>query len=365
MTPFNDPGTPMIHKATAVNPFRFLLFVVSLALGLLAIPPEACSQGCVASHYMSLSLGAQGAQYLSGGQWEADVAYRFLDSKHVFIGTEEQPQFYNVGGRNKINAVDLSVDYGLTSRFSLSLTLPFEHDSYSYIQDNGIRYPGSSGGIGDLRLVVNGWVFDPATHPNGNVVLGLGVKFPTGNDNVQTDWHGFDSDGNPIVVSRPVPLAAQLGDGGFGILLQLQAFQKLVGNLFGYAAGYYLINPRNENGVVVPFPISNTTVVNSVPDGYFGRAGLSYVIWPQIGLSLSCGARVDGVPKNDLVGGSDGYRFAGYSVYVDPGINWSYGKNSLSVNVPVAVARNIEQTTYTRRGSLADYLVVASYSRRF
>jgi len=80
---------------------------------------------------------------------------------------------------------------------------------------------------------------------------------------------------------------------------------------------------------------------------------------------LSLGARIDGIPATDLVGESDGFRRAGYSLYVDPGISWSFGRNALSVNVPVAVRRNLERTQYSFSGAFPDYLVLAGFSHVF
>jgi len=317
------------------------------------------AQGCIPAHYVSLSLGAQGISYLKPGQFEGDLFYRYLYSDVVFIGTEEQPQLYGQGGRHAINSFDLNLSYALSDRLALSLTVPFMHDEFSNIQGDGQRHSGSSGGLGDLRLVGSAWVFKPADHPNGNVNLGIGIKFPTGEYRATADY----SLANGQTTLRPVDIAAQPGDGGFGVMLQLQAYQKLVGNLFGYLSGFYMMNPRNENGTERPSPTS--TVVNSVPDQYLGRGGLSYVVWPTYGLSISVGGRIDGIPPTDLWGNSDGFRRAGYAVYVEPGLNWSFGKNVLSVSVPVAVRRNLEPTQYAFAGGFADFLVVAGFSRQF
>ncbi|MGH7970114.1 MAG: hypothetical protein ACREIC_15445, partial [Limisphaerales bacterium] len=250
--------------------------------------------------------------------------------------------------------------YGLSARFGLGLVVPFEHDEFSLIQDDNLRHSGSSGGIGDVRLLATAWLLTPESHPGGNVNLGIGPKFPTGDYRAMDYYHTADGQ----VVLRPVDVAAQLGDGGFGMVLQLQAFQRLAPRLYGYAAGLYLINPRKANGTERPSPTLN--LVNSVPDQYFGRAGLAYVIWPAQGLAFSLGGRIDGIPVGDLIGGTDnGFRRAGYSVYVDPGINWVHGKNLVSVNVPVAVARNLQKTSTASGGALADFLIVASYARRF
>ena len=317
------------------------------------------AQGCIPAHYISLSLGAQGVSYLSPGQFEVDLSYRYLDSDRVFIGTEEQPQLYDQGGRHTINSFDLSATYALNSRLALSLTMPFMHDDISSIQGDGQRHSGSSGGLGDLRLVATTWVFTPSNHPNGNVNLGIGVKAPTGEYRATDEY--FLSAGQTTL--RPVDIAGQPGDGGWGVEFQLQAYQRLARNLFAYLSGFYLMNPRDENGTERPSPTSN--LVNSVPDQYLGRAGVAYVILPNQGLSISLGGRIDGIPVTDLVGGSHGFRRAGYSVYVEPGLNWSFGKNVLSVSVPVAVERNLERTRYSFAGGFADFLVVAGFSRRF
>jgi hypothetical protein len=319
----------------------------------------AFAQGCIPAHYISLTLGAQGISYLQPGQFEADLFYRYLYSDQVFIGTQKQPQLYDVGSRHTINSFDLNASYGLSPRLALSLTVPFMHDDISSIQGDGERHSGSSGGLGDVRLTATTWVFKPSDHPNGNVNLGLGVKFPTGDYGATSEY--YQANGQPT--PRPVDIAAQPGDGGWGVIFQVEAYQRLAKNLFGYLSGYYLMNPRNENGTQRPSPAS--TLVNSVPDQYLGRAGVSYVMWPSQGLSISLGGRIDGIPPTDLVGDSDGFRRAGYAVYVEPGLNWSFGQNVLSVSVPVAVLRNLERTQYSFSGGFANYLVVAGFSHQF
>src|SRR6266581_7608324 len=308
--------TPMISRSPARMPPLRRLVGFLIAVGLLCTSKTALSQGCIPAHYVSLSLGAQGVTYLSPGQWEGDVSYRYLHSERVFMGTEEQPQLHNGGGRLTVNSIDLTAIYAFSSRLGLSLTTPFQHADYSTVQGDGQRHNGSAGGLGDLRLVANTWLLSPIRHPDGNINIGLGMKFPTGDERATDDFHTFNG-----VILRPVDVAAQPGDGGWGIVLELQGFQKLIQNLYGYLDGFYLINPRDTNGTERPSPA--LSLVNSVPDQYLGRVGLSYVVWPAHGLSVSLGGRIDGIPVNDLVGDSDGFRRAGYAIYVDPGLNWT------------------------------------------
>jgi hypothetical protein len=331
---------------------------ISLALGSMQSRP-VLAQGCVPAHYISLSLGARGIDYLEPHGWEGDVSFRYLHSETVYRGTQEQPQLHELGGRNSVYSIDLRATYAITTRFDISLTLPFEHDDFSLPQGDGQRHGGSTTGVGDMRLILSSWLFDPATHSKGNVGIGLGVKFPTGDDRATADWHNGDGS----ISKRPVDIAAQLGDGGFGAVLEVQGFEQIVPRLFGYVSGFYLLNPRDVNSTETASPVSPH--VNSVPDQYLGRAGFSYVILPSAGLAASLGGRIDGIPTHDLVGGSDGFRRAGYAVYVDPGINWTAGRNTFSLNVPVAVERNLEATRFNSVGAFADFILVAGYSVRF
>jgi hypothetical protein len=58
---------------------------------------------------------------------------------------------------------------------------------------------------------------------------------------------------------------------------------------------------------------------------------------------------------------------------VDPGVNWAFGENTLSVNFPVAVQRNLQASPYVDNGvpqtsacgAIAEFIVVAAFSRRF
>jgi len=110
---------------------------------------------------------------------------------------------------------------------------------------------------------------------------------------------------------------------------------------------------------------------NSVADQYLGRAGFSYGIWPQQGLSLSFGGRVDGIPTRDLVGGSEGFRRPGYAVYVEPGLQWTKGRNIFNLYTPVLMAANRQKNIYDDRygthgpAAFADFLIISSFSRAF
>ena len=364
-TLMGDPSLPTRLQSAGAIP--------ALIVGLFIFAPEAFSQGCMPARFVALGLGARGLSHLEGGQWEASVNYRYLTSGDAYIGTEIWPEGKVVGARFWIHSIDLQATYAFTPRYSATLTMPFMHGDRSTVLDHdGTRHTTSAGGLGDVRLVGNAWLFDPGKSTNGNISLGIGVKAPTGDEKATDTFH--KPTGHEI---RPVDVSIQPGDGGWGIHLDLAGYQKIIDRLYGYVSGFYLVNPREENDAVAtapypPPPNPNAAVRNnSVPDQYMGRIGLSYVIWPEQGLSLSFGGRVDGIPTRDLVGGSEGFRRPGYSVYVEPGVSWTRGQNAFNLFTPVMVAVNRQKNIYDDRfgthgpAVFADFLIIASFSRKF
>jgi hypothetical protein len=89
-------------------------------------------------------------------------------------------------------------------------------------------------------------------------------------------------------------------------------------------------------------------------------------------VSLSLGGRIDGIPRHDLIGGGDDNTVKRTSQvgFVEPGVNWSRGKDSFTLSVPVRTYVNRFRSNYEVKtnglngGGFAKYLVFASYSRR-
>ena len=324
-------------------------------------------------------MGAPGTYYLNAHEWVGSLSYRYLHSFRDFHGSDEVPfpppndQLY---ADTKVHGFDLSVTYAVTKRLSLSLALPFQHGSReTYGEHDGLtRHTMRAGGMGDLSLIANVWLLDPAECADGNIAFGFGLKAPTG-DSRATDYSYRDT--GPVL--RPVDPAIQLGDGGWGVILSLQTFRKIFKGATAYLQGSYLINPREMNGTptvfadLVPPDEDIGYRVNSVPDQYFARGGVEYEFWPKQGLAVSLGARIDGVPVHDLIGGSEGWRLPGYAIAIDPGLSLSRGKNLFRLTAPVAVERHGDVSISDRRtnhplggyAAFADFVIFASYSRRF
>jgi hypothetical protein len=257
-----------------------------------------------------------------------------------------QPNIFN------IHSVDVAVAYGVSERFSLRLTVPTATGTNSRIHPDGLRHETSGSGIGDLNLVGTMWLMNPLSHATGNIAVGLGVKAPTGS-HTSTDDFALPTG----TVQHPVHPGIQMGDGGWGIIVQAQAFRRLAGNLSGYAFASYQLSPRDTTEVT--FTPTGTAHL-SVPDVYHARLGLAYAVLPSRGLSASLGLRTDGIPVHDLVGGSDGFRAAARSVLLDPGLALSIGENDFTLSIPIRVHGEF----YGGAGDLAKTLLFVGYYRR-
>jgi hypothetical protein len=236
----------------------------------------------------------------------------------------------------------------------------------------------SSQGLGDARLVVGYWLLPETGHPNGNLSVALGVKLPTGNYKAEDVFYNVGPDRSPQV--RPVDQSIQPGDGGVGLTMEVQHFQKVVNSFYTYANFFYLINPRETNGTrtfrETLSPLLKNEAIMSVPDQYALRAGLTYAT-SLTGLAVGVGGRLEGVPVQDLVGGSGGFRRPGYAFSIEPGLNYMRRNLTFTLNVPVAIIRNrqqsltdkqIEQQTKQPRhgdAAFADYVISAGLVIRF
>ncbi len=354
----------------------------TLSLGLLLLSSAALSraraQGCIASPnnpVCPIIPGDFTPAMSMTRQWIGSVSYRWYRSDRHFVGDVEQPQRQALGNEviNDVHSFDVSATYGLNERWSATLTFPFiDADRSSwYEHDFTNRHSMHTSGLGDIRLVTDVWLLDPQKHMEGNIALGIGIKAPTGDDKASDIAYRATGP-----VTRPVDPSVQPGDGGWGIILELQAYLKVYGSLFGYIQGSYMMTPEEQNNTETTLGDNPATPSvskhDSITDQYFGRGGFSYVLWPKQGLTLSMGARIEGVPVYDAIGGSMGFRRPGYTISIEPSISWTGKRNSLSVNAPVALYRNRERSApeiaLGRPGgdaAFADYSILASFTHHF
>lgn len=337
---------------------------------------ESNAQGCVAIK------GTAGVCSRPGDAkgWELNLNNRYFKSYKHFVGTVEQKERIEKK-TNVINyayELDITVTRNFNSRMSLAATLPimaFGRSSlYEHYQTE--RYRTGSFGVGDARISVYRWMLDPTRSRKGNVQLGLGIKLPTGNYNFQ-DYFYKKADS---AVLAPVDQSIQPGDGGTGISFEMNSFYNFNHKIGIYGSFFYLSNPRETNGTSTTrggTASANAkkynTDVMSVPDLFMARAGASYNYRK---FTFSAGARIEGLPSSDLIGGDRGFRRPGYIISAEPSITYVRKKTSFNLSVPFALKRNRTQSDSDKRRTIdtgihqqgdaafADYFISAGVTFR-
>jgi hypothetical protein len=321
---------------------------------------QTSGQGCVAVRPMSCSSSghSDNLSILKKNQWQEAASFRYFESYKHFRGDSEQKERVEDGTevRNISRSADISLTYGATDRLSFSFNVPlisydrsslYEHYGNSITSNpNQSRFITHARGIGDVRLSGYYWLFNPDKDSlRGNISLGLGVKAPTGNENVNDVFHKRTSSGKDSLVLKPVDQSIQLGDGGWGVNVEAQALWKLSKRSVLFFNGFYLFNPQNVNGTLTSGTYATTatgklTEYHSVADQYAARAGISWIALPKHGFSTSIGMRAEGIPSKDIIGKSEGFRRPGYIISAEPGLAFEKNNLNFSLLVPVALYRN-------------------------
>ncbi|MDQ3805226.1 MAG: hypothetical protein M3416_15535 [Acidobacteriota bacterium] len=319
-------------------------------------------------------------QALRGGsrrdRWQLSVGYRKQRSHRHFVGTVEQHEREEreTAIVNDIHLFDVGLSYDFAPRYSLSVSVPFmvaTRTRPGTLDIPSLGRPGPdqvsrSVGFGDIGVGGRVWVLDPGREerPRQNISFGFGVKLPTGKKDVR-DTVMTAAGPREIVVDQSI----QLGDGGWGLTFTTDMYKR-VGRATLYGSGIYLVNPRDTNGVRTGRGRASEAIM-SVADQYLARAGVIVPVPKARGWTVSFGGRVEGVPVRDILGKSNGFRRPGYAISVEPGVNYTRGRDLWSVSVPIAVERNRRRSVTDiqdgRHGdaAFADYLLVVGYSRRF
>jgi len=340
---------------------RKVFFSMLTLLLMVMTAQKTQAQGCVAIRQMGglSAMSPSGSYNLSKGDFQIGTNYRYFHSWRHFVGTDEQPQRQTTGGGhgpdgkdrgNAVNiyshSVDLNLSYGLTNRIQLNLSIPWVHNERSQVLRqvspvaDTFRYSVYAKGIGDVRMSANYWIFDPAKTHKGNLMVGVGVKLPTGNyaatDNGVPQTDGTKKDF--VIMDQ----AIQPGDGGLGFSIEVQGFTEIFKGIYGFANGYYLFNPKASNGTYKSSakPGLEGYNVYACPDQYFARAGFLTSILRSKDLTFSLAGRLEGIPAYDALGSSRAYRRPGYVVAVESGVSYRTGQHAISLFVPYNFIKN-------------------------
>ena len=338
-------------------------------------------------------FGANASPYQQPGQWQVNLSSRNLVSNDHYNGKVEQHERQERENyiTNRQNLFDIGVTRVLTRRVSVSLGVPFVYSAWAF-RDPSSPLPGPrleepqwGRGLGDITLTSRSWIFDPDTHPDWNLSAGGGIKFPTGNDAYQDtflDVRGAVAgiQGNPVPnfsgrrELQYVDQSVQPGDGGWGVIMEGQAFWRM-NRVFLFASGSYLANPQDTNdtpsilailGIPTGPGAPNAGLgVNSIPDQYLARIGGTAHVWK--GFSASLAWRMEGLKRYDLFGDSHGWRRPGTTLFVEPGVSYTQGPHTFTFNVPIGYYYNRYANPYTGRPGDATFprhIFLTSYSFR-
>ena len=298
------------------------------------------SQGCIAIRNVANPTGQYNLldRKFTQANWQIAATNRFFVANQLYSGADKVSGNFE----NRTYTFDVSITRLLNKGWSLNLDIPISSNSRMAPGEHG--GPGDnttrSFGLNDISLVALKWILAPHPNQKFNFQLGLGIKFPTGNYNYQDYFSRNDT----LKVLAPVNPSIQLGDGGTGIMTELNAFYVFSKVWSAYASAFYMFNPRDQNGVsnlqgrtATNAQVLATATVNSVSDTYSARAGISAVLSRWI---LSAGLRFEGAPVDDVLGQSHGLRRAGYNFTIEPGLMYNWQTVSVYYYMPILVGVN-------------------------
>lgn len=347
-----------------------------LTMTFLLLFGHAKSQGCVVVRNIS-GFGQYNLtdNAFSTSDWQLNINNRYFKSFRDFRGTTDLKTPEQNRAVVKSYSMDISIGKILRKGWSLNLSVPFAFNSREASAEHGgpntKRHTTRSFGIGDIRFTAYKWLLPPSIKQRGNIQFGLGFKLPTGDYKYQDYFYRNDT----TKILSPINPSIQLGDGGTGIITELNTFYILnaTKTISLYGNFYYMINPREQNGVSfttgrIPSRLDSITgnILLSVADQFSIRAGAYFNLkkW-----SFSAGIRYEGSPVKDLIGGSEGIRRSGHNFSAEPGILLKMKKATLYTYIPIIIGRKVNQnvpdkqrskylgTPFVSPGGFANYLI--------
>lgn len=273
------------------------------------------------------------------GEWQVNAYWaRFR--------TDETFRSYDVISTNAVweggDTLNFQGAYALSRKLNLTAEVPYVLHSFWSNVVAGTRYYQKVHGFGDTVISGRMWLLSTGKDSKQNIGLSLGFRLPTGESNYKVPYP--DSQGNNIT-DRPVYPAIQPGSGAFGLRLATQGFRSFKHfSLSG--SGLYLFSLKKQNDTVAfgaavnpagPGATQENLRYLTAPDSYQFTGGVSAPIPHLKGFSLSFGGQVAGVPVDNVLTTTSGYRQPGYMVTVNPGLTYDMKFATFFVTVPVRV----------------------------
>jgi hypothetical protein len=153
--------------------------------------------------------------------------------------------------RTLVRTATLDMNYGLTERFGLQVTVPYKQVN-SDAQIGGLNpVPYSDKGLGDIRATVK---YNVLPTLRSMVVIGLGVDFPTGD-------YQQKAQGNTLAEST-----LQLGRGNFGLVPSMyQTYELIPHRLNQFALASYRHTFKNSDGYQFGDEVNLSAGLNIIP----------------------------------------------------------------------------------------------------
>jgi hypothetical protein len=360
---------------------KLAIFLITFLLYIQA----ADSQGCIAIRNLPGSFGqfAQLGYTQSTDKWMMNLSTRYFESSKLLSGKKDITYV-----APNINLYESTINIGITrminSDWSIAMDVPVEANSVGSPDPSGVRHTVHDFGIGDIRLTVYRWLIKAENARKGNIQIGLGLKFPTGNDNAQDYYYLDPAHPNEPSGIAPIHSSLQLGDGGTGINTEINGYYMFNDKISASGNFFYLINPANQNGVSSFFPGTDQATIdlwtkarantNTIPDNYTFRIGGNFAFKRLV---ATAGLRFEGAPAHDLLGQNDGFRQAGHIYSFEPGVQYKFKRGLLYTNITVPFSSKTVQTVPDKRiseitgkysisaGHFANVLFYAGYAFTF
>ena len=153
--------------------------------------------------------------------------------------------------RTLVRTATLDMNYGLTERFGLQVTLPYKQVN-SDAQIGGLNpVPYSDKGLGDIRVAVK---YNVLPTLRSMVVLGFGADLPTG------DY------GQQVLGGSLAESTLQIGRGNFGLVPTIyQSYELLPHRLNQFALASYRHTLKNSDGYKFGDEINLSAGLNIIP----------------------------------------------------------------------------------------------------
>ena len=324
------------------------------------------------------SNGASGGGYLQPGDWTTTIGVRHVYSHVHFSGPTENFFRAQLGTevQSKTNLDDLMLTYQVTSRISLTGTLPFLYASRRQQSQYATLH---TSGLGDVSFGAQSWLRSPRSEKawTNNVQIGLSLLTPSGNDrqnNVVAATYG-----GPATTQYP-DYSVQPGAGTWGMIMSWQAFQNLGSNTIAFVDGNYVMTQGGYHSFWTahggtsnnpPSPTKGMTQFDAIQDQYMLEIGASHPAPGIKGLGLTLAVRAEGVPAHNLVGNDLGFRRPGFGIALTPGLIYTRGPHMLQFSVGKVLIRDrtksvAEEVNGVHEGdaAFANYVWMAGYTLR-